>query len=103
MTQSQMLAKLKILTGNIDDELLLTYLDLAGNTVLRRCYPFDKTKTTVPEQYQHNQIEIACYLFNKRGAEGQTAHNENGISRNYENGGVPHSMLQEIIPFVGIV
>ena len=47
------------------------------------------------------QIEIAVYLYNKQGAEGQTAHSENGISRTYESADVPESMLRGIAPFVG--
>ena len=39
------------------------------------------------------------YLLNKRGAEGQTAHSENGISRSYEDGDVPPTLLRDIVPF----
>jgi hypothetical protein len=47
-------------------------------------------------------VEIAAYLLNKRGAEGQTSHSENGISRGYESGSIPESMLSDVLPFVGI-
>jgi len=49
------------------------------------------------------QLEIATYLLNKRGAEGQTAHSENGISRSYESADVPSSMLNQIVPHCGII
>ena len=48
------------------------------------------------------QVEIAVYLMNKRGAEGESAHSENGVSRTYENGDVPASMLRGIVPMVGV-
>ena len=49
------------------------------------------------------QVEVAAYLLNKRGAEGETAHSENGISRSYEDGDVPSSLLRDIVPYAGVV
>jgi hypothetical protein len=40
-------------------------------------------------------------LFSKMGAEGQTAHNENGINRTYESAGVSNSLLRRIVPICG--
>ena len=59
--------------------------------------------TEVPEQYGFTQVEIAVYLLNKRGAEGQTAHSENGISRSYEDGDVPPTLLRDIVPFAAVM
>lgn len=103
-----MLEKLKLYL-NIDtddteqDTVLLFLLDLAGNKLLERLYPFDSTKTEVPARYQFKQIEIALFLYNKQGAEGQTSHSENGISRAYENADIPDSLMQGINPFVGVI
>ena len=47
------------------------------------------------------QVEIAAYLMNKRGAEGETYHGENGVNRTYENASVPASMLAGVTPFCG--
>lgn len=99
MTREEMLAKLKIMTGTTDTEVLSVYLDLASDIVIQKAYPFnDGTVTAVPAKYELVTCEIACYLYNKRGAEGQTSHNENGISRGYESASVPSSMLKRIIP-----
>jgi len=97
------LQTLKLLTGATDseDDLLLTLLSLAEGKILERLYPYDHSKETVPTRYVGKQIEIAVYLYNKQGAEGQTAHSENGISRTYESADVPESMLRGIAPFVG--
>lgn len=73
------------------------------NKVLRKLYPFDDTIKEVPERYHMTQVEIAAYLLNKRGAEGETAHSENGISRSYEDGDVPSSLLRDIVPYAGVV
>ena len=57
----------------------------------------------VPEQYSYLQVEIATYLLNKRGGEGELSHSENGISRSYENGDVPESMMRQIVPMYGVL
>lgn len=103
MTDAEKKAMLKVMTGEVAEEVLSTYLALAGNKICRRAYPFDLTISRVPEQYDHLHVEIAAYMLNKRGAEGQTAHSENGISRSYEDGDVPSSLMRNIVPFVGVV
>jgi len=87
--------------GDAFDSALTVYLTIAGQKILNRTFPYDSTKTEVPSQYEVLQCEIAAYLWNKRGAEGQTSHSENGISRSYENADVPASMLKGVVPFCG--
>lgn len=103
MNQSEKLSLLKDMTGESNNAILLAYLNIAGNEVINRAYPFDNTQRNVPERYESNQIQIAAYLLNKRGAEGETSHSENGISRTYESADIPESMLSKIIPFVGVI
>lgn len=98
------LSTLKVLLGVTDtseDQLLLTFLSLAEEKILERLYPYNVEKNELPQRYNGKQLEIAVYLYNKQGAEGQTAHSENGISRTYESADVPESMLRGIAPFVG--
>lgn len=97
---------LKILLGktdNAEDGLLSLLLTLAGQKILDRVFPYDENQTDVPARYQPKQLEIAVYLYGKRGAEGQTAHGENGISRTYESADVPESLMRGVTPFVGVV
>lgn len=103
MTDTEKLTMLKAMTGEKDESVLSTYLSIAGNKVLKRAYPFDSTVTVVPDRYAYNQVEIAAYLVNKRGAEGETAHSENGISRSYEDGDVPPTLLREIVPCASLI
>ncbi len=103
MTDKEKKSLLKVMVGNETDEILSAYLMLAGKKILSRAYPYDDTITNVPYQYEALQLEIAAYLINKRGAEGQTAHSENGISRTYENADVPSSMLKSITPHCGVI
>ena len=103
MTDTEKLTMLKAMTGEKDESVLSTYLSIAGNKVLKRAYPFDSTVTVVPDRYAYNQVEIAAYLVNKRGAEGETAHSENGISCSYEDGDVPPTLLREIVPCASLI
>lgn len=95
---NELLSKFKALTGEESDELSLTYLDIAGEAITNKCFPFAREEMTVPVRYKHKQLDIAVYLYNKRGAEGETKHNENGIDRSYESAGIPESMLKGITP-----
>jgi hypothetical protein len=103
MTDTEKLTMLKAMTGEKDESVLSTYLSIAGNKILKRAYPFNSTVTVVPDRYAYNQVEIAAYLVNKRGAEGETAHSENGISRSYEDGDVPPTLLREIVPCASLI
>lgn len=104
MTQEEKLTVLKAMVGDSDpDEVLSTYLDFAGSKILAKAYPYQNDVTEVPEQYSYLQVEIAAYMLNKRGAEGQVSHSENGITRSYENGDVPSSMLKSIVPYCGVI
>lgn len=103
MTDAEKLTMLKTMTGETDEAVLSVYLSIAANKVCRRAYPYDDTVITVPPRYDFNQVEIAAYLVNKRGAEGETAHSENGISRSYEDGDVPPTLLREIVPFASVI
>lgn len=85
------------------DSVLLAYLSLAGRKVIQRAYPYRDDVEDVPDKYATNQVEIAAYMLNKRGAEGETAHSENGVSRSYEDGDIPPSLLRRIVPMAGVI
>lgn len=105
MTNEQRLDKLSIMLDDntVSNNIKTVYLEIANRAVLNKVYPFDNTKTTVPAKYEYIILEIACYLINKRGAEGQLSHKENGIDRTYESSSIPPSMLNDIVPYVGVL
>ena len=108
MTDVDKLTLLRVMVGQPNegewsDEVLTSYLGIAGRKIINRAYPYDDTITEVPRRYGYLQCDIAAYLLNKRGAEGQTAHSENGVSRSYESADVPESMLKEVVPHVGVL
>ena len=101
MTDLDKLVMLKAMTGETDEGMLSTYLILAGQKVIRRAYPFGESVGEVPEKYATLHVEVASYMVQKRGADGQTAHSENGVSRTYEDGDVPPSLMRNITPYTG--
>ena len=104
MTHEEKLQLLKAMVGESDtEEVLLTYLKIAGQKIINRAYPYGTEDPEVPTRYDFLQCEIAAYLLNKRGAEGQTGHSENGISRNYESADVPESLLGAVTPMIGVI
>jgi hypothetical protein len=108
MTEVEKLSMLRVMVGQPNegdwsDDVLVSYLAIAGRKIINRAYPYDDTVDEVPRRYGYLQCDIAAYLLNKRGAEGQTGHSENGISRSYESADVPESMLGEVIPHVEVL
>lgn len=93
-----------MIESDLDEALLGLYLDMADDAILARAYPFDPPDMVrpLPERYHRLGCEIAAYLISRRGAEGQTAHSENGISRTYESAGIPESYLRQIVPCCGV-
>ena len=101
MTQ---LERIKIrITEKVDDVELEDILESAKAVILSRRFPFGEQPTEIEERYKDLQIRIAVEMFNKRGAEGETAHSENGVSRSYSSASVSEELLREITPKAGVV
>ena len=106
MTQEE---KLECLRGMLSpdvpaDEELIALLFVTRGAILNARYPLGCPKEVeVPLKYEHIQLQACVVLYNKKGAEGQTAHSENGISRTYETGDIPYSLLKQITPMAGSV
>lgn len=98
MTDAQILEQVELETGCDDATLLSSYIDNAKSAIINKAFPFKVGITEVPPKYHRRWVEIAVYLFNKRGAEGEEIHNENGTNRHYESASVPYSMLRDIVP-----
>ena len=106
MTNEEKLARLEVLISpdTASAELLENLLWQAEGIVLNRRYPFGTPEgATVTSAYEHIQIQIALELYAKMGAEGQTSHSENGVSRSYEAADVSPSLLKRILPVAGSV
>lgn len=104
MRREQMKQHVRAATLESNDEVLEAYIQTAEAAVMQRRDPYG-WKEGDPVPYKWNALvgEIAIYLLNKRGAEGETSHSEDGISRSYESATVPESMLKGIMPLLRVI
>ena len=104
MDREQMIANVRIMTETNEEEntLVAFYLDNAKEVIFHQLYPYhtegEEMGLKIPNRYQMLQCRIAAHFINKRGAEGELHHSENGILRIYGSEDVPESMLREIVP-----
>lgn len=104
MTESTKIAIVKNMTDETDTDVISAFLELAGDAICHYADPFSKSdKSTLLENYGGVQTRAAAYFLNKRGAEGESGHSENGISRSYESADLPETLLREITPICGVV
>jgi hypothetical protein len=97
-----MIETIKILSEEENENIVSAYLNLAKSKVLRQAFPY-KNVEILPERLHAITIEITVYMLNKRGAEGESRHSENGIDRTYENADIPSSLLRQIIPSAEVI
>lgn len=86
------------------EELLEAALERARLGILELRFPLGFTADQELEaQYTGLQLEVAIEIISKIGAEGETAHNENGVSRTYENAGISESLRRRVVPMAKVV
>ena len=104
MTNAEKIIMVKAMCDETDDSIISAFLTLAGDAVYNYVDPFGMSvKMDVLEQYGSVQAKAAAYYINKRGYDFQTSHSENGVSRVFETGDLPSSILKELTPKVGAV
>ena len=103
MTDEEKLTMIETMTEEHDSTVLSTYLTLAQQIVYEKAFPFGNFPEEMPSQYDGVHVEIAAYLINKRGAEGEIVHLENGVSRHWEDASVSPSLLRRITPYAGLM
>lgn len=103
MEQALIIERVKLLSKEDDDSVVEAYLDIAKEKILSKAFPFkDTSEMEVPSKYHSILIDATVYLLNKRGAEGETSHDENGISRTYGSDDLPKELLKRITPYCGV-
>ncbi len=104
MTIEEKRTALKVMLNDalIDQIILDTYLNQAKQKILNRRFPFDKEsrRLDVPIEYECLQLELACVLINRRGAEGESTHSENGVNIALRS---ENEIMLEIVPLVGVL
>ena len=104
MTDEQMAEMVKELVDEPRfDRFVPHYLERAKSAMMEHLFPFEDVEwSDVPVKHHGTVVEIAVYLVNRRGGEGETTHSESGVSRSYESAGIPASYFKGIVPHVGI-
>ena len=92
------------ITDTTYDSQLNYYISKAKKSIKHVRYPFNNAPIAwdAETDYTEKIIELVIYDYSKMGVEGQTSHSENGIGRGYEDAAYPKSMLNEIVPVVGV-
>ena len=113
MTTEAKLAQVKTFLGISDtseDALLTAYLASAKDEILAWVYSYtedynsdEPTITDVPKELEQIQIHAVVSGFGIRGAEGQTSHGENGISRAFKYDDMISYIHNKCIPKAGVL
>ena len=104
METSEMIVMVKALTDETDDTVISAFLTFAGKALYRYGDPYH----TMSEEYflalyPDAVVEAAAYKLNKRGWDHEKRHVENGVTREFETGDLPASILNRITPICGVV
>lgn len=99
-----MLEWLRSETQEPDDSVLERCIQMAYAAIQARRFPYrDDWPEEVEPRYRDLQYRIALDLYNKRGAEGQLSHSENGVSRGFESSWISEQLLLEVTPMCGVL
>lgn len=106
MTDSEKITMVKALCGNdteATDALVGAYLAKAKSAILRRRYPFGMPEgADVEELYEMIQCELASRYFYRRGTEGEVAHSELDVNREYKSPN-DEDLLMEVTPYAKLI
>lgn len=109
MTMVEKLDALKTLLGvddTRDDALLIAYLKSAQCELLAWKYgylPEASRPSEVPACDEQTQIWAVIAGYSQRGAENQSSHSENGISRSFAHSDMVQYIRANTVPVVGVV
>lgn len=87
-----------------EDSFIKVYLTAAEKEIISWRYSLSsKTVDTVPAEYEMTQIFAVIAGYSQSGAEGQTSHSENSISRTFSYPDMLHYIRKNVIPFCGLI
>ena len=108
MTDAEKLVQLKALlqiTDTTQDATLAVYLSLARDEILSWLYSGKTPEgvSDVPARYIPTQIQAVVVGYSQSGAEGQLAHTENAISRQFEYSNMLAFIKSNVIPYAQVM
>lgn len=92
------------LEGQVPSELLIDFV--IEKYKEHRSFPSSFTDEKIENDMKNHLSTMAMAvvdIFVKSGAEGETSHSENGISRVYENAYISESVFKDVFPYVDIL
>lgn len=107
-----LLERLKVrlgIEGDEQDALLSEMLLTAQEIFISLRYPItsypmsDTGEPIIEPRWNGWIVSAAVELYSKMGAEGQTGHTENSISRSYEAGDLSHSLCRKVTPIASVI
>lgn len=107
MTLAEKIETVTVLVDNDPEatpEVVRVYLNQAAQKILDRLYPLrmDLYSRGVPEEYGYLHCQLAARQFLRRGGEGESSHEENGVNRVY--GSVDdEDILSRLTPFAVVM
>lgn len=107
MTNQEKLNNLITLLGasESDSSLLQVYLDQAEAEIISWLYSNigeAPEGLPVPTKYEWTQINACIAGFNLSGAENETHHSENGITRDFKYSSMVDYIHSHVFPYVGV-
>lgn len=108
MTDNEKLIRLKLIldiSETDSDALLGEYLAMAKDEILNWLYinsSIPEDVTEVPTRYEQVQIQAVIDGLSISGAEGQSNHSENGISRTFVYEDMVAYVHAHVYPYIGL-
>lgn len=109
-TEYDYVGNVRLLIGDAQEEVPTALLELlvqdAMDLVLTRRHPFsdDPTGEAWEPRFDSLACHVAAFMWEKMGAEGQTASRENGIYRAWDQSDayVPAGLLSRVVPIAAV-
>lgn len=111
MTDAEKLKTVKTLLDDGEnaipsDETLKTYIEIAGKEILNWKYHLiggvPDSAVSVPSLEEAKQVYAVIAGYTHAGAEGQSSHSENGISRVFKYGDMLQYIHENVLPYVRV-
>lgn len=82
---------------------LTQLLEDTFNIAIHLIYPYEENIDTLPTIYENWQLRVCSYLDSKADFLGITSYSENGIRIDFGSDHIPNTLLNEIVPYVGVI
>lgn len=105
MSDTDKLSMIKTILGledSSEEKRLMAYLDASKREILAWRYT-DSAPEFVPIEYEMTQVYAVIAGYSQSGAENQTAHGENGISRTFKYEDMLAYIRSHVIPMAKVI